>query len=388
MKYTDISTILNSEIVANALGQSVTVAEDLSNIVEFGTAVGSLSADALKNFTKSVIAGVYTYAINRMIETKEFKLLRDSQTYGGCLQRIMNKGLLQAKSTDFLNPQPNVNYWDGQWYGPDVDSKLYEETKSFKTIISLSEDALAQWFNNAQDTDKLISMIYANEKNTVKFELMQLEKRVVVSLAYGAVTGSRALHLITLFNNNIIGASSSADPNWKDITAIKADRDLMAYFQAYCKECIMRAKDRLKDVQDITNDGTVITWSRDEDIKAVFISEFLNDMAWLGSPIQYHDTPLPLTDYETITAWQNAGNQILADYTLSTTITVDNNGTPASETDIVGVLYDIESAGVTLRSERTVAEGPMPTGHINFHHNIAYNYFVDTRLSSIALCLD
>ena len=388
MKYSNIATILNSQLVTNAIGQAATVAEDLSNIVEYGTSIANLSADQLKNFTKAVIAGVYNYVINREIETGDFKLLRDEQTYGGCLQRIMNKQMLKATDSHLLNPQPNVNYWDGQYYGPDIDSKVYEETKAFKTIISLSDDAFNQYFKSPEDVSKLFALIENNERNTVRFELFQLEKRIIVMLAAGAVANSRYIPLVTLFNQKCLGIASSSDPNWKTYADIKADRDLAAYFQSFAKECIMRLRDALKDVNEKYNDTTVQTWCRSEDIKAVFISEFLQDMTFIGSPVQYHERTLDL-DYDTITAWQNPGTDMLPDLTLCTNITLDNGSDPDIEYDnVVGVLYDIYGAGVTIRANKTVAEGPVPEGFLNFHHHLALNLFVDSRLSSVAVTLD
>ena len=387
MKYSNIATILNNQLVTNAIGQSTTVAEDLSNIIEFGTSIANLTADQVKNFTKAVIAGVYNYVINREIETGNFKLLRDEQTYGGCLQRIMNKQMQAAEDSYLLNPQPNVNYWDGQWYGPDIDSKVYEQTKAFKTIISLGEDALNQYFKSAEEVSKLFALIENNERNTVRYQLFQLEKRIIVMLAAGAVNNSRYLPLVTLFNQKVLGVASSSDPNWKTYADIKADRDLAAYFQSFAKECVMRLKDALKDVNTKYNDGTVETWCRDDDIKAVFISEFLNDMEFLGSPIQFHERALNL-EYETITAWQNPGTDMLPDLATCTTILLDNGSDPDIQIDdVVGVLYDVEGAGVTIRANKTVAEGPVPEGFVNYHHHLAANYYVDERLSSVAITL-
>lgn len=388
MKYSNIATILNSELVLNALGsQNAVVPEDLSSVVELGTSVANLTADQVKNFTKAVIAGVYNYVINREIETGDFKLLRDEQTYGGCLQRIMNKGMLDAKDSYILNPQPNVNYWDGQYYGPDVDSKIYEETKAFKTIISLSDDAFNQYFSTPSDVAKLFALIENNERNTVKYQLYQLEKRIIVTLAASAVSGSRVVPLVTLFNNNVLGVASISDPGWKTYSDIKADRDLAAYFQSYAKEVIMRLRDRMKDVQSTLNDGTVETWSRSNDIYAMFISEFLQDMTFLGSPVQYHERSLDM-NYDSMTCWQYPGNAVLPDLSSCSTITLDVNGSTVTEGGIVGVIYDIEGAGITVRVNKTVAEGPVPEGFVNYHHHLAANYYVDERLSSVAISLN
>ena len=81
MTYKNIASILNTQIIQNMLGQTVTVAEDLGNIVEFGTAVSALTADQMKDFAKKLIVGVHNYVIIREYEGKEFGFLRTATEY-------------------------------------------------------------------------------------------------------------------------------------------------------------------------------------------------------------------------------------------------------------------------------------------------------------------
>ena len=55
MNLKQISTLINETIVPNTLGEGTTIAEDLSNIVDLGTAIADLTADDMKNFTKDFI---------------------------------------------------------------------------------------------------------------------------------------------------------------------------------------------------------------------------------------------------------------------------------------------------------------------------------------------
>lgn len=391
MNYSNIATILNSQLVTNAIGAASTVAEDLSNIVEFGTSIANLTADQLKNFQKTLVVGVYNYVIARELELGTFDLLRDSVEYGGGLQRIMAEGMFSAQDSHLLNLTSGQNYLDGTYYGLPLSSTVFQETKAFKVVHSVSDDNFSQFFMNAEDLSKFMGLLEVTERNTVRYELYQLEKRIIVMLAGSAVSANRNVPLVTTFNNKILGIASSSDPNWKDYAAILADRDLCAYFYSFVKEVIMRLKDAMKEVNTRYNDTTVETFSRDEDIKMVAISEFVNNTKFLATPIEFNPASLDI-NFKTITAWQNPGQDMLPDLTTCTTIEiVDNSTTPPSTItipDVVAVIYDIYGAGVTIRRDKVTVEPVGSEGFTNFHHHLAANWYCDQRLSSVALTLD
>lgn len=391
MNYSNIATILNSEIVSNSLGNAVTVAEDLTNIVEFGTLISNLTADQLKTFQKNLVCGVYNYVLARELELGSFELLRDAVEYGGGLQRIMAEGMFSAQDSHLLNLVNGQNYLDGKFYGFPLSAKVYESTKAFKVVHSISDDTFSQYFMNAEDLFKFMGLLEVTERNTIKFELYQLEKRIIVMLAASAVGNNRYVPLVTTFNQKILGIASSSDPNWKTLSDLLADRTLCSYFYSFVKSVVMRLKDAMKEVNTRYNDTTVETFSNDEDIKMVGISSFFNSEKFLAAPIEFNPASWNI-DIKTIVAWQNPGTDMLPDDTTCETIEiVDNSTTPPSTVtiqNVVGVLYDKFGAGVTIRRDKTTIEEIGSEGFRNIHHHLAMSWYCDERLSSVALTLD
>lgn len=384
MNYKNIATILNSEIMVNALGASVTVAEDLSNVVELGTKISALTADQLKNYKKSLVVGVYNYFINRLYESKRFDILKDTISYGGALQRIMSSGLLTAQDSHLLNLINGQSYLDGKFYGLSTDSTVYEDTKAFKVVYSISDDEFAQNFTNAADTAQYIGLLMTTVENTVNIEVAQLEKRILLVLMSQAYTGGRRIRLLTEFNKKL-GLTSTDAYSMDDI---RQDRDLMAYFSDFCKSVFARITDYLTEINKKYNDGTVTTFTPKSDIKSVFITEFATDIEYLGNPRDYNAPDMPA--FETVSAWQNTTTSMLPELNAASSFKIaqGEDEEPITYSHIVGTIYDRQGAGITIRANKVTLEPVGSEGFTNHHLHLISNYFCDGRLSAVIFTLD
>ena len=98
MLYSQIATLINTVIVPNLFGQGestgtpITIAEDLRNVVDVGTALASLSADDLKDYMSAFAVGVFdTYVDTRSYKDETYDLFFSDIEYGGALQRVKAK---------------------------------------------------------------------------------------------------------------------------------------------------------------------------------------------------------------------------------------------------------------------------------------------------------
>ena len=77
MKVNQIYEIINS-VTNEVLGESaIVVAEDLSNIVDLGTAISAMTADQFKDYFNKFAAGVRTYIDARGYSPEELPLFVD-----------------------------------------------------------------------------------------------------------------------------------------------------------------------------------------------------------------------------------------------------------------------------------------------------------------------
>lgn len=385
MDYKNISSILNTEILQNALGLATTVNENLSNIVEVGTAISNLSADALKDFQKKLVVGVYNYVINREYKSNNFDVLRNAVEYGGGLQRIMASGRFSIKDSHLLNLVNGTSYLDGKFYGLDVDSKVYTDTKAFKVVHSMSQDDFAQKFMNAEDTLEFMGLIATTEINTIRVAVAELEKRIIVMATVEALKDNRKVQLVTEFNKKL-GLTDSDVLTYDDIVS---DRQKFAYFNDFVKECVNRVKVAMLEVNKRYNDGTVETFSRPNDIKTVLVSEFAQDVKYMSDPIDFNAPQF--SGYKEIVAWQNPNTTMLPKFSSCTHIGIYETSDPTHPTNyenVVGVVYDMYSVGATVKADKVTIEEVGTEGFRNLHHHLAINYYVDTRLGAVAFTLD
>lgn len=385
MNYKNISSILNNEILKNALGLEITVNENLSNIVEVGIAISNLSADALKDFQKKLVVGVYNYVINREYEANNFDVLRNTVEYGGGLQRIMASGRFSIKDSHLLNLVNGTSYLDGKFYGLDVDSKVYTDTKAFKVVHSMSQDDFAQKFMNANDTLEFMGLIATTEINTIRVAMAELEKRIIVMTTVEALKDNRKVQLVTEFNKKL-GLSDGTVLTYADIVS---DRQKFAYFNDFVKECVNRVKVAMLEVNKRYNDGTVETFSRPNDIKTVLISEFAQDVKYMSDPIDFNAPQF--SGYKEIVAWQNPNTSMLPTLSSCTHIGIyetSDTEHPIKYENVVGVVYDMYSVGATVKADKVTIEEVGTEGFRNLHHHLAINYYVDTRLGAVAFTLD
>ena len=275
LTYKNIANIINNQIMKNATGDNggTGIAEDLSNLVEVAKVINASSVPDMRNALNNLVVGVHNYVMSRMIETKEFKMLRDAVAYGGGIQRIMASGLFTAKESHLLSLTSGVNYHDGQFYGLTPSSALVEETKTFKVVVSVADDFYSTWFTDAQKLSDWLNLVAVTEENTIRMEIAELEKRVIVKVVSEAMKGGRKVELLTMFNNmegrTTEGIATLTNENKWTLSELKKYREEWAYFASFCKEVMARLVDYIKAPNRKYNDGSTLT---EQDWRVPFVT--------------------------------------------------------------------------------------------------------------------
>ena len=166
MLFNQIATLLNNTLVPNVFGgdSGVTIAEDLSNVVDLGTKIANIDGDTLKTYLKDFVVGIFdTYVDTRSYKDETYGLFLSEIEYGGALQRVKAK-LGTAQDTDILtlvnaNTENAPDYYDGKYYGAEWDSALYTKDSGFMIPWSLSTTMYKRYFTDAAGVQKLIAMI-------------------------------------------------------------------------------------------------------------------------------------------------------------------------------------------------------------------------------------
>lgn len=397
MTLSQIATLLNNTIVPNIFGEGedashnpITIAEDLRNIADLGTAVANLSGAELKSYLGDLVVGIFKiYVDTRSYKDETFGLmLEDEAEYGGAIARIKAQ-LLEASDSAILNPVPAASsgpdYHDGKFYGTSLDERIYSKDIIFKVKYSISTEKFKKACTSAAEMSKLVAIVEANVDTTIKNELNGLARAGIRRLILSAYQGGRYIPLFTKYNTEM--GFTSSDPGYVSLTTWKNDEN----FKIWCQTTIMNLKQYLTDINDKYNDGTVPCFTPESDLRILALTEFGTALDTALSTV-YHDTMVDgLGEYRKINYWQNGtkemlpavGSGSLHDQVVeqtgdATTVTIDH---------IAMVLYDKYSVFMTEKLEKTTSEYVGAEDFTTFFHHIAKSLALDTRNSAIVLTL-
>ena len=374
MNNKQLASFLNGAIKENMLGESTApVSEDMSNYVEFGKSLSQLSVADLEDFKQRLAVQIRNYVIERTLERKDFGMFKDSAEYAGALQRIVSAGIISTQDSHLLNLVNGTDYMDGKYYGSTIDSKIYTDIDSFKVPYSISDDDWRLAFSSATEMRRVMSLIYNAEYNTITAYINALTKRIYIALIENCNKNGRKIGLLTKFNE-LQGTSYT-------MAQIYADRKLYAYFADFVKGVVSKLQVYVQEMNERYNDGTVTTWTPKEDIEIVGVTDFVNDMKFIGQPVDFNAPDFAIRE---ISAWQTTTNAMLP--TLSNVTHLELTG--GNIDNVVMLVYDRMACGIENVADKVTSQYVGSEGFTTYFHHMANRYFYDTRFGSIILTLD
>lgn len=374
MKLNQIATLLNETIVPNLLGEGTTIAADLSNIVDIGIALADIDADTVQNYAKSFIAGVArNYFDTRKYEGSDYGLMIDSKEYGGVIQRV-KAGLQETSESPIWTLQNGTDYFDGKYYGIDVNNKIYSEDTIFMVTNSIPTEMYKQYFTNADGVQQLISLIESSIDNTVTFNLEGTAKSIYQSL----IKNGNKINLRSLYNTNA-GTSLTANEFLHNSTALR-----------WAAEQISRLRMMIRNFNKKYNDGTIETFTPAEDTFVTLLTEFSKAMQYNMEADTFHNDLVSVGSFNEIDFWQNSGTDLLPSLGVTAEVKVDNGvgEDPTTISNVVSVIHDRFTCGMTARLDKITASYIPKGDFTTYFHHIAKSQFIDTRNTAIVLTLN
>lgn len=381
MKLTQVATLLNETIVPNLLGEGTTISADLSNIVDLGTALADVTAKDMQDFAKDLVVGVARNLFDsRAYRSETYGLMNDAREFGGVVQRVKVK-LYSAVDSPIWTLQNGQDYFDGTYYGADIDSKIYTKNTIFQVKNSIPVEKFKQSFNSADGVMSLIATIEQQVDNTITMELNGLAKTTLQQMIASSVSNGQVIHLLTEYNT-LAGLTGD--------DALTADTCLYnAPFLRWCAMTIVRLRDLTQDMNKKYNDGTIETFTPADDLRVTLLSEFARSIEFNMEADTFHNDIVSVGEYNVINFWQNSSNSMLP--SLGVTAEVKTNvgeADPVTVSGVVGTIFDRYTAGLTARLDKITAQYIANGDYTTYFHHIANSRFIDTRNTGIVLCLD
>ena len=143
MEVKQVAEFVNSA-TSEFLGDSAVLNEDLSNVVDVGTAV--FNASAFDKYVKSLVNHIgKVIFVSRAYRGSAPSVLRDAWEYGSVVEKITSEMPIATENedwelTDGASYDPNV------FHAPKVEAKFFNKMTTFEIDRSITERQVKQSF--------------------------------------------------------------------------------------------------------------------------------------------------------------------------------------------------------------------------------------------------
>lgn len=384
---------LMNTVTGEVLGKTNLMAEDLSNVVDVGTAV--FNAGAIDNYVKTLVNHIGKVVfVNRPYSGKIPSVLMDSWEFGSVLEKIScdTPEATENESWDLVDKQ---EYKQDIFYQPKVSAKFFNSKVTFEVPMSFTEKQVKESFSNAAQLNGFISMIYNAVDRSMTIKIDSLVMRTINSMiaqtlnadktaftgGYGTASTARCVNLLKLYNDKFFPATpgtgdAGSTPNPDALTADKAiyDPDFIR-FASYTMGVYV---DRLASISTLFNVGGKDRFTDAANLHVIMLSDFAKGAdVYLQSDVRHNEmTRLP--NYETIPYWQGSGKNYEFDSTSAINVKIDTS-TTINVKGIVGVMFDRDALGVSNLDRRVTTAYNAKAEFFNNYYKFDAGYFNDTN---------
>ena len=347
------------------LGESAVVKEDLSNIVDIGTAV--FNSNAIDKYVKSLVNHIgKVIFVNRVYSGSAPSVLMDSWEFGSVLEKIQ-ADLPTASENESWELENGTSYDPNIFYKPTVSAKFFNSKVTFEIPMSFTEMQVKQSFSSVAQLNGFISMLYNSVDKAMTVKIDGLVMRTINNMIAETVhdeyasaelntkSGVRAVNLLKLYNDKFT----------KTLTPAQAITD--PDFIRFASFTMGVYEDRLAKMSTLFNVGGKERFTPKDMLHVILLSDFAKSAdAYLQSDV-YHNNFVALPKAETVPYWQGSG----VDYSFEEISKIHVNTSSNNEvtvTGVLGIMFDRDALGVTNLDRRvTTNYNPKAEFYTNFY---------------------
>lgn len=398
MNVKQIYNIINS-VSSEVLGKTDIVQDDLTGIVDLGTAV--FNQGAVDNYVKSLVNHIgKVIFVNRPYAGKVPSVLMDAWEFGSVLEKI-SADVPAAEENDTWDLEDGHTYDQDVFHKPTVTAKFFNSKVTFEVPVSITERQVKESFSNAAQLNGFISMIYAAVEKSMTIKADALIMRTINNMiaetvladavAFGGTAGNltnadlssastaRCVNLLKLYNDKYFPATPGTPDPTPNPNALKADKAITdPDFIRFASYVMGTYADRLQSISTVFNVGGKERFTPKDMLHVVLLSDF----AKAAQTYLYSDTfnrgDVLLPQAETVPFWQGSGKNY--DFANTGHINVKESGGKAVEiTGVLGVIFDRDALGVCNLDRRVTTNYNAKAEFFNNYYKFDAGYFNDTN---------
>lgn len=383
MEIKQIYSLINS-VSNEVLGKTDIVTEDLSGVVDMGTAV--FNANAVDNYVKSLVNHIGKVVfVNRPYSGKIPSVLMDAWEFGSVLEKV-TADIPTAEENDSWNLTDGTEYKQDVFHNPKVTAKFFNSKVTFEVPISITERQVKESFSSASQLNGFISMIYSAVEKSLTIKTDALVMRTITNMIaetlnadktafvpsgktapdYTSASTVRCVNLLKLYN----GVKGTT------LTASKAVTD--PDFIKYASYTMGLYSDRMQSISTLFNVGGKERFTPKDALHVVLLSDFAKAAQTYLYSDTYNKNEVLLPNAETVPCWQASGT----DYAFTNVSKIDvksSSGVSVSLGGVLGVMFDRDALGVCNSNRRVTTNYNAKAEFFNNYYKFDAEYFNDTN---------
>ena len=375
MEVKQIYAIMNS-ITNEMLGESIVVAEDLSNIVELGQQFESVVG--LDNYVRKLPDHIGRVVfVDRKYEGRAPQILMDGWEYGSIMEKIATR-IPEAVENEDWQLNDGQSYDPNVFHAPDVYGEFWNKRVTFELDMSITRKQVKSSFDNVTQLNSFLSMILNAIETSLTVKLDALIMRTINNMVgetlynevpsgtYSGRSGVKAVNLLYLYNQqfskNLTAAAAITDPDF-----IKFASFTMANYM-----------DRIKVLSNVFNIGGESRFTPASKLHVAMLSEFKNAANVYLQSDTFHNDYTALPNSDSVAFWQGSGTG----YAFSDTSAVKiktTSGHDVNASGVLAVMFDRDALGVSNLDREVRTHYNEKADFWNYFYNAFAGYFNDTN---------
>lgn len=380
MKVKQIFSLMNA-VSKEVLGTTALVKDDLTGIVDMGTAV--FNQNALDNYVKSLVNHIgKVIFVNRPYTGKVPSVLMTAWEFGSVLEKI-SADIPEAQENESWNLTDKQEYKQDVFYKPAVTAKFFNSKVTFEVPVSITERQVKESFSSAEQLNGFLSMIYSAVDKSMTIKIDALVMRTINNMVaetlnadkaafggdtvdYSSASTVRCVNLLKLYNDKT-GESLAAD---KCITNPDFIRFASYQMGLYA--------DRMGSISTLFNVGGKDRFTPSDMLHTVLLSDFAKAAQTYLYSDTYNKEQVLLPKAETVPSWQGTGTDY--DFKSVSTINVkSSSGADVNISGVLGVMFDRDALGVSNLDRRVTTNYNAKAEFFNNYYKFDAGYFNDTN---------
>lgn len=395
MNFEQSATMLN-EIVEQMTGQTSIAPVDESEFVRVATTTLKTGYDQLATAISQVMERSIHGA--RVYVAPFPSLIRDEDAWGGIVRKTTNLDL-DYEDCDAFDPVAMAN---GQsvdpfkinrqitiqtnFYGGQVEDLIVTRTKAqLQTAFSGSAEFGSFWAQLAQDlANQITQRVEAQSRETllnlIAADINHNDDRVFHAITeYKAETGNT-----TITASNYL-SEAEFDPFAKWLFG------KLKTIKKYLRNRSGKYHTNITTYNGQSITKPIMRFTSEEYLNVYMLSDFMDQVESSVLAATFHNDLVGAGNYESVDYWQNIDSPDLISIkpnVLAADGTCDATNDPIETSGIIGVMFDYEAAGITIKYEDVDSIWNPKGKYMNEIHTTAIRSYNDQTENSIVIMLD